>query len=311
MMKLKLQQFAAPGSTSALREATFDHLQLNVGMFIKNFAYDSLADAEALLGAIETELVDGDNLLGATRGGGSFNVSREMRNPQVDGLRYRYKGGNFVDSADPYLATTLVETTPENFATVLGGIKTVSGKKTTVKMPTAIPDSAYLTNLCWVGDLADGTMVLICLYNALNTSDFTFTFADKGEGSFGVEFHACQQNVLDYDEAPFEVVFFAPSGTLEEMTVTSADGDSVGKTALTTETTLSSGEKFVYKVGNSSVAPSVVYGEQPDYTWTEWDGVSDINVGASADGKKATLAVIDSSHRFIKSGTCTRSVKTA
>ena len=49
---------------------------------------------------------------------------------------------------------------------------------------------------------------MIVLYNALNTSDFTFTFRDKGEGNFGVEFHGCQGNVQDYDEAPFEVVFF-------------------------------------------------------------------------------------------------------
>ena len=311
MMKLNLQQFAAPGSTSALREATFDHLQLNVGMFIKNFAYDSLASADALLTAIESELESGENLLGATRGGGSFNVSREMRNPQVDGLRYRYKGGNFVDSADPYLATTLVETTPGNFADVLGGVATTSGQKTTVKMPTAIPESAYLTNLCWVGDLADGTMVLICLYNALNTSDFTFTFSDKGEGSYGVEFHACQANVLDYDEAPFEIVFFAPSGTLGSMTVSSSAGTNVGETALSTTNVLGGSEKYVYKVGNSSAAPAVVHGETADYTWTEWSGSGAINVGVSANGKKATLAVIDSSKRLVTSGSCTLAVKTA
>lgn len=310
MIKLKLQQFAAPGSTSALREATFDNLQLNVGIFVKNFTYDSIADAEALLSAIESEIASGTNLLGCTRGGGSFSVSREMRQPQIDGLRYRFKGGTFVDSADPSLSTTLVETTPDNFATALGGVATVSGKKTTVKMPTAIPDSAYLTNLCWVGDLADGSFVMIVLYNALNTSDFTFTFADKGEGGFGVEFHGCQSDVLDYDEAPFEVIFFAPSGTLGELTVSSAAGTNVGETALTTTNVLAGGEKYVYKVGTTQVAPTVVYGEQPDYTWTEWSGSGAINVGTSANGKKATLAVINASGRFTKSGTCTLAVKT-
>ena len=209
MMKLKLQQFAAPGSTSALREETFDNLQLNVGIFVKNFTYSSLADADAVLDAIDDEIVSGEHLLGVTRGGGNFSVSRELRKPQIDGLRYTYKGGYYVDSADPSLSTTLVETTPENFATALGGTATTSGKKTTVKMPTAIPDAAYLTNLCWIGDLADGRVVLICLYNALNTADFQFTFQDKGEGGFSVEFHGCQGNATDYDEAPFEVVFFA------------------------------------------------------------------------------------------------------
>lgn len=210
MLKLKLQQFAAPGSLSALREETFDNLQLNVGVFLKNFktTADAATDAEALLEDVLDEIESGEKLLGVTNGGGTFTVSREMRNPQIDGLRYRFKGGTFVDSADPQLTTTLAETTPENFALGFGGTVTTSGKKTIVKMPTALSDASYLDDLCWVGDLADGRLVMIVLYNALNTSDFTFTFRDKGEGNFGVEFHGCQGNVQDYDEAPFEVVFF-------------------------------------------------------------------------------------------------------
>lgn len=206
---------SAPGSLSALREETFDNLQLNVGLFVKNFKVTALAatDASALLTAILAEISSGANLLGATRGGGTFTVSREMRDPDVDGLRYRYKGGSFVDSADPQLSTTLVETTPENFATALGGTISTSGKLTTVRMPTALSDDAYLDDLCWVGELNDGRLVMICLYNALNTADFTFTFTDKGEGASSVEFHGCQSGVADYDYAPFEVVFFGKSST--------------------------------------------------------------------------------------------------
>ena len=207
---------SAPGSLTALRNATFDKLQLNVGCFIKNFVYtgtgaptDSSTLRTLVAGIIAGTTSGKGDLIGATRGGGTFNCSREMRNPEIDGLRYRFKGGNFVDSADPYLSTNLVETTPENFAMALGaGTPTVSGKITTVKMPTAIGDSAYLTNLCWVGELANGAMCLICLKNALNTADINFTFSDKSEGVLAVEFHACQDEVNDYDEAPFEILFF-------------------------------------------------------------------------------------------------------
>ena len=203
---------SAPGSTNALRDATFDNLQLNAGIFVKNLSYASITDATALKTAIANIITSGSNpagvLIGATRGGGTFTVTREMRTPEIDGMRYRFKGGNFVDSVDAYLSTTVVEVTADNFADLLGGTATVSGKKTTVKMETAIGDSDYLTNLCWIGDLSDGRMVLICLSNALNTADFTLTFSDKSEGTLAVEFHACQSNVNDYDEAPFEVVFF-------------------------------------------------------------------------------------------------------
>lgn len=199
---------AAPGSTNALRNATFDNLQLNAGLFLKDFDYSDIADAKALKAALTAAITAGEKILGATRGGGTFTVTRDMRTPDIDGIRYNFKGGNFVDSMDAYLATTVVEVTPENFAGLLGGTATKDGKKTTVKMQTAIDDEDYLENLCWIGDLSDGRLVLICLYNALNTADFTFTFADKNEGTLAVEFHACQSEVNDYDEAPFEVVFF-------------------------------------------------------------------------------------------------------
>jgi hypothetical protein len=204
---------AAPGNTTALRADTFNNLQLNAGILLKDLNYASVADASALKTAIANIISGGSSpigeLVGATRGGGSFNVTRELRTPEIDGMRYPFKGSDFVDSTDAYLSTTLVEVTPDNIADLLAtGTATTSGKKTTIKMNTAITSSDYLTNVCWIGDLADGRMVLICLKNAINTADFTFTYTDKGEGTLAVEFHARQAEVDDYDEAPFEVVFF-------------------------------------------------------------------------------------------------------
>lgn len=199
----------AAGLTSPIRQETYERLQLNAGIFLKNFTYDSITDAGALKTAIAAAITAGTDILGATRGGGTFNVTRETREPEVDGKRYRFKGGTFVDSVDAYMTTTLIEASPDNFVLALGSAtKTTSGKKTTITMHTAIQDSDYLTNLCWVGDIADGRLVLIRLDNALNTADFTFTFTDKGEGTYSVEFHAHQDDVLDYDNAPFEIVYF-------------------------------------------------------------------------------------------------------
>lgn len=203
----------APGGTTALRSDTFNKLQLNAGILLKNLTYSSVTDSAALKTAIANIVSGGTSpigtMIGATRGGGTFTVTRELRTPEIDGMRYGFKGSDFVDSADAYISTTLVEVTPDNITDLLGsGKKTTSGKVTTIKMDTAIDASDYLTNICWVGDLADGQMVLICLKNAINTADFTFTYTDKGEGTLAVEFHARQATVSDYDEAPFEVVFF-------------------------------------------------------------------------------------------------------
>lgn len=298
--------------TTPLRKETYKNLQLNAGITLVNFDYSGITDAAGLKTAIAAAKASGTNLLGATRGGGTFNVTREMRQVEADGVRFGFVGSEIVDSADAYLSETLIEVTAAHIKKVLGNadIET-SGLKTTITLRTAIEDDDYLSNICWVGDTSEG-FVLICLYNALNTADFTLTFADKNEGTINAEFHAHQGDVDDYDELPCEIVFFDSDGELASITVTSAAGTNVGETALSTTNVLGSGEKYVYKVGSSGSAPSIAYHEEPDYTWTEWDGSSAINVGVAANGKKATVAVINNNGKAIKkSGAVTLAVKTA
>ena len=218
MLKLKLQFHGAPGHTTALRADTFQNLQLNAGMLLKNCDYSNIANAGALKTALAAA-VSGTTgalgtILGATRGGGSFTVTRDTRQPEADGRRYGYKGDTFVDSVDARLSTTLIEITLDNLKDALGSA-TVTGTspKETLKLGTAIGTSDYLTNICWVGDISDGRYVLICLKNALNEADLTLTWADKNEGTLPVEFHAKQSSLDDYDYAPFEVVYFSAAVT--------------------------------------------------------------------------------------------------
>lgn len=210
---------SAPGHTTPLRSATFENLQLNAGIFVINADYSSIANATTLKTAIQN-LVAGSTsalgssakLLGATRGGGSWTVTRELRKPEADGKRYGYKGDTFVDGVDAQLSTTIIEMTKENIKLALGSADiTGSSPKETIKLRTAIATADYLTNICWIGDLADGRLVLICLLNTINEADITLTFTDKGEGTLPVEFHAKQAGVTDYDYAPFEVVYFTPA----------------------------------------------------------------------------------------------------
>ena len=207
---------AAPGHTSAIREETFENLQLNAGIILKNCDYSSIANAGALKTAIAAAVAGSSGALGtmvgATRGGGSFTVTRELRVPEVDGRRYGFKGDTFVDSVEAQLSTTLIEMTPSNLVDAFGSAAiTGSAPKQTIKLGTVIDTDDYLDNICWVGDMADGRYVLICLKNALNQADFSLTWTDKGEGTLPVEFHAKQADVNDYDYAPFEIVYFGPA----------------------------------------------------------------------------------------------------
>ena len=210
---------SAPGHTTGLTANTFSKIQLNAGIFVLNADYSSIVNATTLATAIAnlkagttSALGTGAKLLGATRGGGSFQVTRDTREVDADGKRYGFKGDTFVDAVDAQLSTTMIEITLENIKNALPGAAiTGSSPKRTLKLATAIATTDYLTNICWIGDTASGQLILVCLKNALNQSDFNLTFQDKGEGTVAVEFHAKQATVDDYDYAPFEVVEFTPA----------------------------------------------------------------------------------------------------
>lgn len=294
--------------TTPLRRDTYRSLQLNAGMALVNFDISSYSTAESLKTALVAAISSGTNLLGATRGGGTFTMTREIRQVEADGVRFGFVGSEIVDSADAYLSLTLIEITPAHLKHVLGNVDvTTSGTKSVIDFRTAFEDGDYLTNVVWVGDTSEG-FVCIDLKNALNTADFTFTFADKTEGTVNVEYHAHQANVSDYESLPVQIVFLDAEGTLESLTVNSAVGTNVGGTKITISPVMGSGEKAVYKIGNT--APSIAYYDVPDYSWTEWDGSSDIDVGTALNGKKITVAVMNSLGRVIKSGNATLVVKT-
>lgn len=295
--------------TTPLRRDTYRSLQLNAGITLVNYDISSYTTAEDLKTALATAITAGTNLLGATRGGGTFTMTREIRQVEADGARFRFVGGEIVDSADAYLSETLIEITPAHLKHVLGNVDvTTSGTKSVIDFRTAFEDGDYLQNVVWIGDTSEG-FVCIDLKNALNTADFTFTFADKNEGTVNVEYHAHQADVSDYDTLPVRIIFLDAEGELGSLTVTSAAGTNIGGTKITVNHTLGTGEKYVYKTGNT--APSIAYYDAPDYTWTEWDGSADIDVGTAMNNKKITVALLNSLGRVISSGNATLTVKTA
>lgn len=296
--------------TTPLRKETYKNLQLNAGVFLYNFDLSTYDNADELKAAIASAVLADTNILGATRGGGTFTVTRDIRQVDADGTRFGFVGSEIVDSADAYLSTTLIEVTPDHLKYVVGNadVDTSASLVTKITLRTAFEDGDYLENLVWIGDTSEGYMA-IELKNALNTADITFTFADKNEGTINAEYHAHQAEVDDYDELPVKLYFFNSDGELESLTITSAAGTNVGGTKITTDYTKALSETYVYKIGNS--APAIAYYEAPDYSWTEWDGSSDINVGVGNNGKKITVALVNASGRAIKSGNVTLVVKTA
>lgn len=194
--------------TTGVRANSFEHLQLNAGIFLKNFDHSGAKNAEELKELIADAILREDGVIGATRGGGTFQCKPEMRQVEADGARYAYKGGTVNDRWVVKLTGTMLEITPENFAgALMGGEITRTGQATVVRARTDIREADYIPRLCWIGDTSRG-FVLIELDNALNISGANFTFTDKGEGTLPFEFQAHQDDVLDNEHAPFRIIFF-------------------------------------------------------------------------------------------------------
>lgn len=93
--------------------------------------------------------------------------------------------------------------------------------------------------------------------------------------------------------------------TLTALTVSFAEGSSVGKTAATVSGyTPASTDKYLYKIGTGTAAadaPKVGVGEMLT-GWTAWDGSSDITIAAGDDGKYATIAIVTAAGEAIAAG---------
>lgn len=194
--------------TTGLNSATFENIQLNAGMFLKNFDYSSADSSTALQALLASALDDSERIIGATRGGGTFQATPALRSIEADGLRGPIAGGVVNDGWTVKLTGTMLEITPANFAAALCGADIESnGNITTLRARAAMSEADFIPSLCWVGDTTRGH-VLIELTNALNVKGAAFTFTDKGEGTLPFEFQA--HHLLGDDEsvAPFKIVFF-------------------------------------------------------------------------------------------------------
>lgn len=194
---------------TSLRPETFDNLQLNAGVFLVNFDASTYTDAAALEDGILAALENGENILGATIGGGTFNATPSIRTIEADGMRYPVIGSTVNDMWTVKLNTTLKEVTPANFqrALISCDMDTSKASVTVLTVRTDIEEKDYIPKLSWVGDTSKG-FVMIELDNALNLAGASFTFTDKGEGTLPVEFQAHVSELDQMDKAPFRVYFF-------------------------------------------------------------------------------------------------------
>ena len=220
---------------TAARAEGFKHIVLNVGALFRNFDVTQYTTTASLKTALVAALGDEDKCLGMTRGGGSFTTTRAMRQIEADGLRYRYVGDTLTDSIDATLNFTFVEVAAKNIGMGLTAVnETTTGQVTKITPRTRIEAGDYIQNLVLATDLNNGGVLVIHFKNAINTADFTVSYTDKGEATYPLEFHPYQDNLEDFDTAPYDIYIYEPDTiSLNKSTETVAAGSTATLTATT------------------------------------------------------------------------------
>lgn len=205
------------GTFTVIPQDTFESMQLDAGVLLKNFdPSDVKAPAD-------------EDIICATTGGinpvcqPTFSDLGE----DVDNVPANMKELKHLDSWACSLSTTSLGTSPELIRLALGCADVDSTNRAMIVPRADLKQSDFASSIWWVGDRADGGCVAIQLKNALSTGGFSLqtTKNGKGQTSITIEGHV---SITAQKEVP--MVFYsidpATGGTATTYTYTAVTPDS-------------------------------------------------------------------------------------
>lgn len=189
------------GVFSGFTNKTAEHLLLDAGAFFKNF--DVKTDT------FDTAVAAG-KLIGATRGGGSFNAVPQMRTIDIDGVKGKAKGLANIDSWDVSMGANVLEMTKETLQLSLCASEVDTASNTDydiIKAKNSIALEDYIGNITWVGNLSGNDKpVIIQVFNVLNTTGLALTTQDKNEAITALTFTG-HYDADKLDNPPFAIFY--------------------------------------------------------------------------------------------------------
>ena len=164
------------GKFTVIPQDTFEGLQLDAGVVLKNFNPENVAAP-----------ADAD-IVCATTGGinASCVASYSDLGEDVDNCPANMKELKHLDSWECKMSFTSLGTSPEAIKLSLGAAD-IGTTNTSMIVPRRALKQTDFTDLWWVGDRAAGGCVAIQLKNALSTGGFTIQTTKNGKGQVSVE----------------------------------------------------------------------------------------------------------------------------
>jgi len=159
------------GTFTVIPESTFEDMQLDAGVLLKQFDPANPAVVNA-------------DIITATTGGINAVCQPTFSDlaEDVDNVPNGMMEFQHLDGWDCSISTTALGTSPEMIRMSLG-CADIDGTDTTKIVPRAdLKQTDFASSIWWVGDKADGGYVAIELKNALSTEGFSLQTTKNGKG---------------------------------------------------------------------------------------------------------------------------------
>lgn len=164
------------GMFTAISQDTFNELQMDAGMLLKNFdPAHPAAPADA-------------DIVTATTGGITVSCTPTYSDfgEDIDNVPNNMKELKHLDGWDCKMSTTALGTSPEAIKLTLGAAD-IDDTNTSKIVPRRNLEQTDFQDLWWVGDRMDGGFVAVKLINALSTSGFSLKTTKNGKGQVTLE----------------------------------------------------------------------------------------------------------------------------
>lgn len=198
------------GKFTVIPKDTFDDLQLDAGVLLKNFTPSTAAAPQ-----------DSD-IICATTGGINATCTPTYSDlgEDVDNCPNNMKELKHLDGWDCTLAFTSLGMSTAAIKMALGSADIDTSDNTKVTPRRDLKQSDF-SDVWWVGDKADGGMVAIQLKNALSTGGFSLQTSKSGKGQISVTLTG---HVSIEAQSEMPMVFYSTSGTSSSSDASQASG---------------------------------------------------------------------------------------
>ncbi len=186
-------------------ESTFEQLQLNAGVLVRNFAPATATFSKT-------------DIVGATSGGTSFSAVPCISDigKGINNCQKNTKELMILDGWDVEMSGTFVTITATSAKSMLAAADIDTSDSTKI-VPRNYLDINDFEDIWWIGDYSDensesnGGFIAIHMMNTLSTGGFRSRSGDNETGHFEFVFKA-HYSIKDIDTVPFEI-FIKAGGT--------------------------------------------------------------------------------------------------